>query len=210
MVLNQQESFTKYLSLDVDETIFNSVYKHWQWLTAEGKRRGWKKLPSYKDVLHAGGTHKAYGHFDGYWELNEEMRNSPDFNRNLQEIPGAKKAIRFLQAMVGLYLTTRPESLAYITKEELDRKGFPDRQVIARPEHVPLENTSEWKLAILQQLSQEWQAKMIMIDDSMSMHNAIHALGEPLVATILFAGPMTPKGNGELSWDKIPNVVKKM
>ena len=210
MFTNIHESAAKYLSLDVDETIFNSVYKHWQWLTAEGKRRGWGKLPSYEDVLRAGGTHKAYGHFSGYWELNEQMRNSVDFNRDLKEISGAKKAIGLLQAIVGLYLTTRPESLAMVTKEELDKKGFPDRQVIARPEHVPLEKTTNWKLSVLQQLVQEWQAKLIMVDDSVSMHQAIRSLGEPLVATILFAGPMTPKGNGELGWNKIPSIVKNM
>ncbi len=195
------------MALDVDETLFNSVSKHVEILTTAGRKFGWKNLPTYEDVLRAGGTHKAYGHFPGYWEVNELMRNAEWFNRDLEIIESALDALVYAGAMVAVYLTTRPESLSTVTHQELVKHGFPDRPVICRPDSVPLEKTTEWKLAVLEDLSRSQQARMVMIDDSVSLHDAIKKRRHSGVGTLLYAGPMTPRGNGEVEWPEIPKRV---
>lgn len=195
------------MALDVDETLFNSVSKHVRILTEIGKRFGWKNLPTYEEVLSAGGTHKAYGHYPHYMEVNEMMRNAEWFNRDLEVIDEALNAMFYADAMVSFYLTTRPDSLTAVTYEELIKHGFPDREVICRPGSVPLEKTTEWKLSVLEDRAKNEQARMVMVDDSVSLHEAIKKRKTQRVGTLLYAGPMTPRGNGEVAW---PEVLKKV
>ncbi|MDH5532826.1 MAG: hypothetical protein OEX81_00165 [Candidatus Pacebacteria bacterium] len=193
------------IAQDIDECLFNSVKKHYQELTKIGKKLGWTNLPTYEEVCLLGGTHGAYGKQTGYWEINEEMRNSSEFNQGLEPIEGSLEALTLLQSMLGIYLTTRPENLTLITEEELDEAGFPKREVVCRPKSIPLEHTTEWKLDVLRYLAQEKTATMI--DDSMSLHNAILKANDPRIETVLFQGPMTPKGKGK-TWKKIREELK--
>lgn len=192
---------------DCDECLVNSVQRHWEMLSLVGpKFFGWSSqdLPTYEQICERGGTHKAYAHFgESYTFLNEQMRFNPNFNARLPEIHGAKEALRKLAPGLLAYLTTRPKSLEKMTKKELSRARFPQREVIARPEHIPLEQTSAWKLEELERLVKKHKKTMVMVDDSLSMHNAIVAASHPMIHSILFKGPITPKHERALDWNQI-------
>lgn len=197
----------KTVVLDIDETLFNSVEKHVRILNRIGDQFGCQNLPTYQEVLAAGGTHNAYDHFSWYRNMNERMRDADWFNKGLEVIEEALEAMTYVDAMVAFYLTTRPARLANTTYDELIRHGFPDREVICRPPEIPLELTTPWKLAVLENHVQGKPKQAIMIDDSHSLHEAIKKRNNPQVATLLYAGPMTPRGNGEVTWQQIPSRV---
>jgi hypothetical protein len=199
----------KQVALDIDETLLNSVEKHVRVLNLVGQALGWKNLPTYDQVIALGGTHKAYGDYPGYRELNKQMMKGRWFNDSLQIIEGALEAMGFLEAQIAIYLTTRPKQLAKFTREQLKKLGFPDRDVIARPSSVKVENTSQWKMDVLKDLSGKHNAPVVMIDDSISLHHVIKDSNHPGVKTVLYAGPMTPRGNGEVTWPEVPDAVQK-
>jgi hypothetical protein len=197
----------KLIAQDVDECIFNSVDKHYATYKAIAEQRNNVIVPSLEDVIRMGGTHAYFGQFDWYEELNKHNRNDEGFNRGQEQINGSLEALTFLQSQLAVYLTTRPQQLERVTKEELDAHGYPDRRVICRPKEVNFKKTTEWKTWMLAQLAKQFQAQMLMIDDSVNLHQHLnHAKmngSKGLLDTILFAGPMTPKGNGEMSWEQI-------
>lgn len=200
---------SKKVLLDVDETLVNSVKKHVLFLNHMGPLLGWKNLPSYDEVLVAGGTHKAYGHFPHYWELNDQMVKAHWFNEGLEMIEGALDAVTLLQATVVAYLTTRPENMTELTHQQLVALGFPNREVIARPPSIPMKDTSVWKFAELKNISGLKGDAVVMVDDSASLHHLIKEKQHPDIKSVLYAGPMTPRGNGEVTWPEVPEAVEK-
>lgn len=169
-----------------------------------------EELPSYEQVCLLGGTHKAYGEFSEYWAINEFLRTNAHFNTHLDEIPGAKEALLILQELEmfgGVYLTTRPISMAQSTLEQLVTLGFPRGEIIARPDSVPLEKTSEWKVQVLKERVEENGRPNLMIDDSLSMRNAIVDARHKFIKGVLHDGPITPKGNGEMNWVEITDLL---
>ncbi|NCN87435.1 MAG: hypothetical protein GW941_00915 [Candidatus Pacebacteria bacterium] len=201
----------KLIAQDVDECIFNSLDKHYAMYKAVAEERNNILVPSLEEVIRLGGTHVYFGQFDWYEEMNRQNRNDEGFNRNQESIPGSLEALTFLDSQLAVYLTTRPESLKLVTKEELDKKGYPDKRVICRPPEVDFRRTTEWKTWMLAQLAKEFQTQMLMIDDSVHLHSHLNRAklngSKGLLDTILFAGPMTPRGNGELSWEQITHAL---
>lgn len=199
----------KRVVLDVDETLLNSIRKHVTVLNLLGPALGWKNLPTYEQVLEAGGTHKAYSHYPHYWEVNDHMTKAHWFNEGLDMIEGALDAVTLLEANIVLYLTTRPKKVEKLTRKQLLQLGFPDREVIARPSSVPIQKTSEWKLAELKKISGRRGEPVVMVDDSISLHHLIKQSKQKNVKTVLYAGPITPRGNGEVTWPEVPDAVQK-
>ncbi len=191
------------LVLDVDETLIDSTERHHRFLEQTGKLLGWEDMPNYEQFLELGGSHGAFGKYPGYLELNAHMCSAEWFNKDLVPIQAAQKAVSSLEEFVAFYLTTRPESISRLTAEELQRNGFPQREVICRPPKIPVEDTSQWKLSVLQKKARELNQRLIMIDDSVSMHHAIIDANDPLVGTLLYAGLRTPRGNGAVDWDQV-------
>jgi len=199
------------IAQDVDECIFNSVDKHYAIYKAMTERKEHIIVPPLEEVIRLGGTHAFFGQFDWYKKINYKNRNDEQFNRSQERITGSLEALQLMDSMLAVYLTTRPESLLRVTKEELDKNGYPDKQVICRPKEVDFINTTEWKTWMLSQLAREFQAQMIMIDDSLNLHNHLNRAklngSKGLLDTVLFAGPMTPKGNGEMTWEQITQMM---
>ncbi len=195
---------------DVDETLVNSIARHVERLTIAGQQHSWPKIPTYDEVIRAGETHNAYKHIPEYPALNEQMRFDREFNAGLEPISGAIDAIPFLNVTLRAYLTTRPQSLAQLTADELGTLGFPDRQVICRPNSVDLSRTEEWKLWILMQLAQEVGGRVVMVDDNPKMHRKIQSAQIRGIESILFAGPITPPNIGAKNWKQIEHIVPKI
>jgi hypothetical protein len=198
------------IAQDVDECLVNSVPKHALMTPVVARKMGYTSLaqvhPSYEDMMTSGGSHKVFGHLEGYAQVNEFLRNDPDFNRGLKPLPGAIDALNLLQRNLSVYLTTRPAHLARLTLEELVENGFPERRVITRPNDVPVDRTSEWKVWMLGELSRADGLAKVMIDDSAKMHTAIKDKRSPKIRGILYDGPITPRGMG-LSWEEIADLL---
>jgi hypothetical protein len=204
------------IAQDIDECLFNSVKRHHARLTIIGEQLGWTNLPTYEQVCALGGTHGAYGEQPGYWEINRVMTESDSFNAGLEVIEGSLETLQLLAPMMGAYLTTRSEKVQKRSKYEISDHGFPletggpksrEIKLICRPENIPVSQTTEWKTWMLSQLAMEFQAQMLMIDDSANLHAHLNRAkkngSRGQLDTVLYAGPMTPKGNGEKTWEEI-------
>ena len=186
---------------DVDEILFDAATKHAKQLYQYALDNGWDSPVPPEDFFKKGGSHASYGHVTEYWALNEFMINDPEFNSDLELIPGAVDALNFLAPHLLVYLTTRPESLTRLTEEELEKNGFPKREVIARPKAISIKNTTEWKLDVLTQLAKE--KYLLMIDDSYSLFKAILKAHNNNLGPILFRGLITPPHSYAKDWKQI-------
>lgn len=201
------------LVLDIDEVLVNSLKKHAVWLQEAAQEYGWAVNLTYDQLCQLGGTHAGYGQIPAYQAINRQMRHSAGFNSNFELIPQAMEAVAFLESLVAFYLTTRPAHLTAVTGQDLIQAGFPDRLVIARPDAIPLVDTNQWKLGVLQNAARSLGRKLITIDDSVSLHRTILQAHDSRLETILFHGPITTAQirAGEkfeaLTW---PDIVEKL
>jgi hypothetical protein len=193
---------------DIDETLVNSVEKHVTVLNKHYAGLGFE-VPNYDQVCSVGSTHLAYKHLPEYKILNEQMRNDSEFNSGLALIDGALEGLTALESILFFYLTTRPETMQKTTEQELADLGFPNREVVTRPKNIPLKYTSEWKIDVLDQASQQAQAIMVMIDDSLSLHHQILRIKNEYVRSILFDGPVTPPHANKKNWNEIVKIFEK-
>lgn len=107
----------------------------------------------------------------------------------------------------GLCVDLQNTELAQVTLEQLVTLGFPKGEVIARPDSVPLEKTSEWKLQVLKERQQGIKSPKLMIDDSLGMRTVIVDEKHGFIKGILYDGPITPKGDGEMNWGEIMDML---
>lgn len=185
-----------------------------------GEQLGWTNLPTYEQVCILGGSHYAYGENPEYWEINKTMTESDTFNLGLEVIESSLETIQLLAPIMGAYLTTRSEKVYTVTQYELSDNNFPletggpnsrEIKIICRPENIPVSQTTDWKTWILAQLTHHFHAQMMMIDDSINLHRHLNKAklngSTGILDTILYAGPMTPKGNGEMTWEEIASMM---
>lgn len=203
--------------LDLDEVIYNAARKHHRLLNAAYTMAGCNNnLPSYEEFCALGGSDNAYTHIPSYPRLNEVMKSDPRFNRNIplldEEVPSILSEILRIEGVTPImYLTTRPARLASLSKEELLKSGCPDLPVLARPDTVPFERTSSWKLERLREIVTFTSGHVVMIDDSFSLAKAIEETDNPKIHSFLFAGPVTPKdGNAKVTWQTLPQKLEEL
>merc|ERR1712012_844151 len=67
-------------------------------------------------------------------EFMQQLRDDPQEQLGIKPIEGALESVRKLQEVVPVvaYLTVRPQSVAEVTKEWLQKHGFPDLPVVAK------------------------------------------------------------------------------
>jgi hypothetical protein len=198
------------LVFDIDECLVNSVEKHYRLLKQWARENGHAEVESlsYDEFCAGGGTK----HFENIWpDYNaycESNRKDANFNRGLVEVPGSRNAQRLLDSEAHAYLTTRPEEMIDLTYEELVLiLNFLDLKIIARPSDVPITQTTEWKLSKLQEMVENTGTPKIMLDDQVSMHDAVKSAHNPWIESILIKGDRTPEGHGALRWQEVPSEV---
>jgi len=192
--------------LDLDEMVFNTVAKHVRILrlAARMSHAEENRLPTLDDTLKSGGT-KAFktAGWKNYDQVNEVMRNSPHFNHHIPLIDENTPAILAQAAKAGfptiMYLTTRPQSVEPVTQTDLARLNLPDVPVLARPDHIDLSQTTEWKLKTLITVADRIPGTVVMVDDSISLIRAISEKSHPKLRSLLFQGPITPTEHAETS-----------
>jgi len=98
-----------------------------------------------------------------------EQRTSPTAQEDLPIIPGALEGVNELlmspseQVNLVAYITVRPRSVNANTVSWLQKCGFPDLPVVAKPNDVPFEDGNKWKARALHQL---WKHVTGIIDDN--------------------------------------------
>jgi hypothetical protein len=206
------------LITDIDETINNSVWKHWniykryikhlqRVLTkpisnqySERVHHDYQFLknlanPTYEQITGAGGTHLAYQNFgQAYRLINKQARSNPNFNSDVPLVtPNLSKyaqAINKKFPFVGA-LTTRPESVQTISKQELAKDLGLSLPVISRPETTPLEQTTAWKFALLETIALCVHKRVIMLDDQRPLIELIEKSHNQSIRGVLMKGPLT-------------------
>ncbi len=213
--------------LDLDEAIWETVMRHYEistkvipWLF---KREGIEcpNLPTYEEICRRGGTvpgFKGVISNELNLQLNRAIRHSKRHQRGLPllhpGIPNILANAKDKGFVTALYLTTRPDETAEVSLEELVRLGFPDLPLLARPDQaVTLSETTFWKLAQLTTLAELTPGKVVMIDDSTNLSNAIRELNHPKIASVLFQGPITnmddaPPGAPSANWDTMLETIQ--
>lgn len=84
-------------------------------------------------------------------------------------IEGAPEAIKQIvqHIPIVMYLTARPESMRRATVDWLARHGFPELELVMRPEHIPIgEPAALWKACTLEEL---YPRVIGIIDDNPSI-----------------------------------------
>lgn len=192
---------------DVDECLVNSVPKHAIATPRIAARMGYDELANThftpEELCRLGGSNGGFSNIPGYKVVNHFLRHDPNFNRGLEHIPGARETILSLEDRMAAILTTRPEHLKELTKEELAAAGYPELPITARPHSVSVERTAEWKYQNLVALHEADGKAKLMIDDSYSTVKYIMEKKNPYIKALLYHGPMTKDGLGASSWKEI-------
>jgi hypothetical protein len=192
---------------DVDECLVNSVPKHAIATPLIARRMGYDQLAATQytpeELGKLGGSSGGFNNIPGYKVVNHFLRHDPNFNRGLEPIPGAQETITSLENRIAAILTTRPEHLTELTRDELSSLGYPELPIITRPRSVCVEHTAEWKYQQLLKLSEADGKAKLMIDDSHSTVKYIMEKNNPKIKALLYDGPMTKDGLGASSWKEI-------
>ncbi len=194
----------RWLVVDVDETLVNSLRRTWEQLNkiatqvygAEAKR-----LPSYVAFCQQGPKVYKPTLGENFFFLQDQMIQSRKFNATMEPVPGAQEAMAALAPHVLFYLTARPRHLRDVTHADLQRNNFPNRPVIASPNEF--NPPPVWKISVLNDLAWHHEATMVIIDNSFALHRAIHSFDLPAVKSRLFKGPNTPNHPDAMTWPEI-------
>lgn len=196
------------LVLDVDETLGNGFEKFFQTVIRLIRPKHPKLImPTYEQSLMARDIKSAFpSELAGEIEvILEKLRNHPASVRNLQlmhpELPQILLAAKNYGYPTAMYLTTMPESLTEIRSKELKKNNFLVAPVIARPPMITREKTVEWKTGILLKFAEKSPHGIIMVDDSLALHQAIKELDHQNLHSILVPGPMTPPEAKPIAWN---------
>lgn len=106
-----------------------------------------------------------------YWQTKkaeewmDKHRSANEVQKILPLINGANTAIVQVNRVVPIvcYITTRPQSATDGTREWLQKYGFPNVDIITRPEKIAFKEANRWKAEVLQQL---YPQVIGMIDDN--------------------------------------------
>jgi hypothetical protein len=211
----EQSGSEMVLITDIDETINNSVRKHEDIYKRYFKRlqrilhkkaeneyeervqrdygylRGLEN-PTYEEIILAGGTHKAYKDFgEAYKKINNQVVMNHNFHQNLDLVePDVAWQIRQINqefSLVGV-LTSRPQLVREVTRQQLLKDVGLDLPVIMRSEETVLEQAADWKIFILNVLATISGKKIVMLDDQRGLIELIEKQNNPRVKGILMRG----------------------
>lgn len=205
---------------DKDEMFGDTVENHTSIINRFGERhlQKGKRLPTYEEVIAAGGTGKIYAELFGQspdeWEATmEHIRSlhsicygSRTYSPRLNEIMGE---VVQMSTMLG-YVTATPAGVVdrrgniyrtqrFVERDLFQRLQLPRKPAILRPATIHSSKSGEWKTGILERIRSANPAKPVtLIDDSLSTAkviaaaNAQRAPGEvPLFQIVMSEGSLT-------------------
>jgi len=146
----------KGVALDIDETLSWTLGS---WMKELQSLFGNPENLSIPDLI----AKYRYSQNVPYWQTPEALewmeskRNDNDFQTEIGLMPGALEGVLELNKIIPIkaYLTIRPEGVCDGTQKWLKKHGFPDAEIIARPNHIPHTDGNEWKAVKLLKLYPE-------------------------------------------------------
>ena len=90
-------------------------------------------------------------------EINDFLEGMRVSNEFYKDIPVIGNSVEYLNKIdkiipVSCYLTIRPQVISNGTKKWLKDNGFPDREIIMKPNEIPTKDGNTWKVRILTSL----------------------------------------------------------
>ncbi|KKU22506.1 MAG: hypothetical protein UX31_C0001G0024 [Candidatus Nomurabacteria bacterium GW2011_GWA1_46_11] len=174
---NLKKNGLRGLALDIDDTL-SETNAHWydhmvkfsgpKDLTKEKLLKSGKWIENIPEWQ----TEKAQEHM-------KATLHSNDFNEAIPLIHGADEAVRAIDRLIPIvaYITARPATVIEGTLNWLKKHGFPEAELITRPEDIKLEefnvNKNKWKAQILAELYPE---VIGIVDDNMGLTRELEAL----------------------------------
>jgi len=161
------------IALDIDETLSFTIR---YWVTEMQKLFGNPEDLSVEDMI----AKYRYTQNVPYWQSPEALswaehhRNSNDIQTKLPLIPYADIYVNKLHKIVPIvaYISIRPDTVLVGTKQWLlnypDTYPFPKAPIICRPKDIPVEQGTEWKARVLEELYPKVRG---IIDDNQSILN---------------------------------------
>jgi hypothetical protein len=109
-----------------------------------------------------------------YWQTREAVewmerqRNSNEVQLTLPLIRGSNTYLKKIAEVVPIaaYITTRPECVIGGTRQWLRKHGFPDAEIVCRPNRIRTEDGNRWKALAL---SERYPGIVGIIDDNPGM-----------------------------------------
>lgn len=134
------------IALDIDETLSWTLG---HWVEEMQSLFGNPENLSAKEII----SKYRYSQNVPYWqtpsakEWMESKRENDEFQTLFAPMPQAVEGARNLSKIVPIvvYLTVRPKSVVNGTRKWLEKHGFPNAEIIARPKDIKHENGNEWK-----------------------------------------------------------------
>jgi 5'(3')-deoxyribonucleotidase len=132
----------------------------------------------------------GYGRGVSYWAEEEyekvsmKMRSSEDLYESLPLIENASKQVNEINKIVPIsaYVTARNMEITESTKKWLKKHGFPELEVICRPDELHVMEQFKWKAEFLEKMYPEiWG----IVDDSSRL---IDALSKDYKGTVFLYG----------------------
>jgi len=138
------------LSLDIDEVLSWTVG---HWMEEMQEKFGNPENLSIQEMI----AKYRYSQYVPYWQMEEAkkwMKEKRDCNEFQQKISLVKDSNHITQEInkiipIVAYITIRPQSVVDGTKKWLDKHGFPEAEIIARPPEVRHAEGNKWKAEVL-------------------------------------------------------------
>jgi phosphoglycolate phosphatase-like HAD superfamily hydrolase len=140
------------IALDIDDTLSDSLHFYMSEIL---KKFGVPKNMSVDDIIQK----YKFTALVPEWQTPEieawivEKSRSNDFQEMITVMPGAVEAVQAIHQVVPvrMYITSRPSLVVEGTKRWLEKHGFPEAEVVTRPESKTKIDGNAWKSQILQE-----------------------------------------------------------
>ncbi|MCX6722664.1 MAG: hypothetical protein NT094_01175, partial [Candidatus Staskawiczbacteria bacterium] len=177
------EKNTKGIAVDIDEVLSQTALS---WMDIVNKKFGNSENLSAAELLK---KYKLTRNVPGWQngiinDFLESMRVSNEFYENIAVIENSIEYLNKIDKIIPVhcYLTTRPQVIFEGTKKWLKDNGFPDRDVIMKPNEIPTKDGNAWKVGVLDSLYPDIVG---IIDDNPEV---IDLLPETYKGTVLLYG----------------------
>lgn len=139
------------LSLDIDEVLSWTARL---WMEEMLEEFGNPENLSIKEMI----AKYRYAQHVPYWQTEEavkwmkEKRDCNEFQQKISLVEDSNHIAQKIDKIIPVvaYITVRPQSVVDGTKKWLDKHGFPDVEIIARPPEVRHADGNKWKAQVLE------------------------------------------------------------
>ena len=200
------------LVTDIDDTLLdaNSQWYRYYLEVSRNCHQDTNQKPISPEVFRKDGPRKYLSQYvDDYNQLKKLLINTPKMYKDLPILlePSIFANLSKQGVLLIGYLSTRPQVLYNITRENLLQYALPNAPILLRPKQVLYEESLHFKLTAIQTLRSQLddyglgELALVLIDDYIDLINRINELGENSQQRI--KGHLVDSLSPKKSWDNI-------